>query len=164
MKVKECVSLIVKISGCIDMNKVASLILVLMVFSGQFALAQVYRWVDEQGNVHFGDKKPKKQHVEDISSAVSKTNIDESSRTLKKLENVHAENEGERQVREGREKEDRNEQIRQKNICAGARRDLRILQGRVFFTDKDGKSYDISEAQRKIRAAKFEAEIRTHCS
>ena len=44
-----------------------SLILVFILLSAPAVQAQMYRWVDVEGKVHFSDKKPKDAKAEDIS-------------------------------------------------------------------------------------------------
>jgi hypothetical protein len=36
-----------------------------------FAGAQVYKWVDEKGQVHFGDRPPEEQKVEELALPLS---------------------------------------------------------------------------------------------
>ena len=40
------------------------------------ASAEVYKWVDENGKVHFGDRAPEKKSAEEISAQLEKTNVD----------------------------------------------------------------------------------------
>src|SRR5690606_33482151 len=49
--------------------------------------AEVYRWVDEDGNVHYSDKKPKTD-AEDITRQVSKQNIDTSLDEQRRVQQI----------------------------------------------------------------------------
>lgn len=44
------------------------------------ALAEVYKWVDENGKVHFGDRAPADKPAENIADSLEKTNVDEASK------------------------------------------------------------------------------------
>ncbi len=46
------------------------------------AFSEVYKWVDENGKTHFGDKAPAKETAEDIAASLEKTNVDSSSKTV----------------------------------------------------------------------------------
>jgi len=55
------------------MNKV--IILILLVFSN-ISYGGIYKWVDEQGKVHFGDNKPQHHEAENIQVEInSYTNV-----------------------------------------------------------------------------------------
>ncbi|MBV1905438.1 MAG: DUF4124 domain-containing protein [Pseudomonadales bacterium] len=139
------------------------IILFFMCMPLSLASAEVYRWLDAEGNVHFGDKKPEHLKADDISREVSETNIDESSANIEKLGNILLESEGEKQLKAKKEYSEQQNQRQKKQACNNARKQLRILNGRVSFVDDNGKSYDISEQQRKIEATKLEAEIHKRC-
>ena len=145
------------------MKNICQILVICVSFSTYCSYAEVYRWVDDDGNVHFSDKKPEQNDVEDISERVSKTNIDESSKAMRRLDQVHSETEGGKQVRNKKENSDRITQERQNRICEKARGDLRILRGRVVFVDENGVTRTISESQRKIEAEKLETEIKKRC-
>jgi len=146
------------------MKKYWSILLFSFSFITYSGGAEVYRWVDDDGNVYFSDKKPAKNDVEDISEKISITNIDESSEAMQRLDRVLSESEGEIQIRGKREQKKLLEQKQLNSVCERAQNELRILRGRVVFVDEKGESYNISEKQRKIRAAKLEAEIKLRCT
>ena len=139
---------------------------ILLIFCSFISISgntEVYRWVDDDGNVHFSDKKPAEKDAEEISDKLSETNIDESSEAMRRLDQVLSESVGEKQIRGKIEKKARLEKEHRNSVCEKARNELRILKGRVVFVDENGDSYDISEAQRKVEAAKLEARINQHC-
>lgn len=146
------------------MKNYCRILLICYSFFAYSGHAEVYRWVDDDGNVHFSDKKPEQSNVEDISERIGNTNIDESSEAMRRLDQVLSETVGEKQVRDKKETDDRRAREHQNRICAEARKDLRILKGRVVFVDKNGVSQSISESQRKIEAEKLETEIKNRCN
>jgi len=139
------------------------ILLIFCSFIANSGIAEVYRWVDDDGNVHFSDKKPAEMEAEDISKKIANTNIDESSEAMQRLDRVLSESEGEKQIRGKTEKKARLEQEQRNRVCERARKELSILKGRVVFVDKNGESYNLSEAQRKVQASELEAEINQHC-
>lgn len=128
------------------------------------AYAQVYQWIDEQGKVHYSDRKPTKTQAENISDSVKQTNIDKSRDSTRKLEEVFTkESSSEAQYRRKKQREQEEQAQALANQCQKAREQLKTLQGRVYFVDKQGKEYNISEKERQQRVKAFEADIRKHC-
>ena len=73
---------------------ILSLILVVSVNSS----AEVYRWTDANGKVHFGDQKPKAT-AENITAKVKATNVDTSTNEHQKLETMfRKENDADREI------------------------------------------------------------------
>ncbi len=56
--------------------KVACALLLLLCLPAQ---AEVYKWVDDNGKVHFGDRAPAEKKAEAIDSQLEKINIDHAS-------------------------------------------------------------------------------------
>ncbi|WP_179957657.1 DUF4124 domain-containing protein [Exilibacterium tricleocarpae] len=130
-----------------------------------WAPAEVYRWVDENGKVHFSDRKPQgKAAAEDISEAVSKTNIDDSTQQNQKLGDVFPkETAAEKALRQRQTQERQTRRQQHDKDCKRARKLLDVLRGRVYFVDENGQPYNISERERKEREAKLQAEINQYC-
>ncbi len=145
------------------MKNCSRILLICFSFFAYFSHAEVYRWIDEDGNVHFSDKKPEQIDAEDISERISNTNIDESSEAMRRLDQVLSETVGEKQVRDKELINDRKAQEHLERVCAKAREDLRILRGRVVFIDENGVSQSVSESQREVEAKKLESEIQNRC-
>ena len=47
----------------------ALIVLVVFLFSPNAALAEMYKWIDDAGNVHYGDKPPSKIQSEKMKAA-----------------------------------------------------------------------------------------------
>ncbi len=59
------------------------LLLVCLMFAGlPFAYAEVYKWVDEDGNVHFTDTPPPKQKIEEVKIQRAATPVAQSAGTV----------------------------------------------------------------------------------
>lgn len=126
--------------------------------------AKVYKWVDENGKVHFGDRVQAgaENKAEDISDEVSKQNID--SGTSKALE-------AKKSLFQGKTNAEQNLEIRQQNehnanmaaYCQEIARRLSIIQGRVIFVNEDGTTEDRTEVERQQEEKKVRAEWEANC-
>ncbi|MBR9912212.1 MAG: DUF4124 domain-containing protein [Gammaproteobacteria bacterium] len=127
-------------------------------------VAEVYQWRDEQGRVHFSDRKPPDRKTKVEAREVEVSNIDESSAEREKLGKLFqpataAEQKLQRQQAQQRQRD----QLERAQQCTEARQQLLILQGPVYFTREDGSTYTISEAEREQKAAAAAAWIASHC-
>ncbi len=126
--------------------------------------AEVYQWRDENGKVHFSDKKPKQQKVNDISESVESVNVDESRQERDKLGRLFKPETAEEKAHKQRKAaQEHNNKIRREQRCAKAKKGLEILRGPVYFTREDGSSYDISTEEQARRVAKLERAIQKNC-
>jgi hypothetical protein len=127
---------------------VEKLILGFFVILSLSAHAEVYRWTDANGKIHFGDQKPKTT-AENITEKVKKTNVDTSTSEHQKLEAMfRKENTADREYQE--QQAQPNPDLVQH--CAEAKDYLNKISGRVQFLDEQGQPIHISEAERNERA------------
>jgi hypothetical protein len=135
-------------------------------FSSQIALAEIYKWVDADGNVHFGDKPTDPAHANEARPVELKSNYQPSVRTAEEQEAYDLEQRRivqRNEMRRNYEAEERQalEESRQKqkaDLCAAYEKDLEELTTAkldngvlkiVYITDESGKSVS-SERQREI--------------
>lgn len=122
--------------------------------------AEVYRWVDSNGKVHYTDKKPA-EDAEDITKAVNQQNIDTSSEELRKVETImRKENDADREYTQQQQHE--KNQVRQSR-CHRAKVRLQEITGNVIFVDDDGKVAKITEKERQQMVAEVNATISENC-
>ncbi len=127
-------------------------------------LGEVYQWRDENGKLHFSDKKPKRVEVNDISESVTNVNVDESGEERAKMERLFKpETPQERALREQKAAQQAQRKAKNARQCEEARDALEILRGPVYFTREDGSSYDISKEEQAKRVAKLERQIKRNC-
>lgn len=126
--------------------------------------AGVYRWVDEQGNVHFGDK-PHGVDAEEVqikspprSETPAQNGTVDRERLLRALEAERLERAEQRQARE-RERAEREQR------CFEARDDLRRLEtaGVVYELDSDGRRRVLSDSERGQALAAARARVQRWC-
>ncbi len=124
------------------------------------AQAEVYRWTDDQGKVHYSDKKPAAE-AENITRAVSKQNLDTSSAETKKVAAIlRRENQADRAHAERLARE---EEKRRLPLCNAARKRMSVIKGYVIFIDDQGKVVQTSEAERQQKIAETQAIIDANC-
>jgi hypothetical protein len=130
------------------------------------SLSEIYRWVDNQGKVHFSDKKPPStEAAEDISGQLQPLNSDSSASETAKLQQVfQGETPEEQAYRQQQQAQQQQQEDLREQGCQKARQQLSILRGRVAFIDPDGKEVVITEEERARRADELDRQIRQHCS
>ena len=123
------------------------------------AHAEVYRWTDANGKVHFSDKRPKSA-AEDITEKVKQTNVDTSTAERQKLETLfRKENEADREYKRQQAQPDTALLLR----CKEAKNYLETISGRVQFIDKEGKAVVVTEEERKRRVIEMQTLINERC-
>ncbi len=158
----------VRVIVCLGLGRplLASLLLVPVILSGlpPASAATIYQWRDENGKLHFSDKKPKHQPAQDISGTVGNVNVDDSGAERAKLQRLFKPATAEEKALQRRQQQQAAQQARQRRTqCDKARRYLAVLRGPVYFSREDGSTYDISEDERRQRVAEVEAQIRANC-
>ena len=121
--------------------------------------AEVYRWTDANGKVHYGDKKPKAA-AEDITEKVKQVNVDTSTAERQKLETIfRKENDADREYKKQQAKPDAELLI----WCKEARQYLKDISGRVQFIDKDGRPVKVTMDERDQKVAETQSMIKKRC-
>jgi len=149
--------------GFLGLKRVCTFIMACLLMHCSNAWSEVYKWTDENGQIHFGDRAPANKHSDNISSRLDNINIS-TDLTSPELMLKHAEQ------KEARKNEKRQELIElQKKLptlseaCVKAKRYLSTIEGRVVFTDKHGKEMKVSEQERKNEVLKMKQMIRQKC-
>jgi len=129
---------------------------------GSTVLAATYQWRDENGQLHFSDKPPANQQATDISEQLKNTNIDEGyQKVLPELERIQRRLSAEAAVQKDQSKDNSSSEIDQ--ACQQARRELRVLQGRVAFFDESGNQVKVTESERQRMASELQSDIEEYC-
>lgn len=141
-----------------------SLLFVFILFGPVLAQAEMYRWVDDEGKVHFSDKKPGDREAEDISERVKRQNTDYGGRSAKQQLEQYDRNRAARSTeREQKQQLTSKGEEQRKQACNKARRELRIIKGRVIFLDKNNKEIKVTEKERAQKALVLEQQIKKYC-
>jgi len=128
----------------------------------QGAVAAAYKWVDDKGETHYSQTPPSATKVEVIRTPASS---DSAPAVTAPQTGTSAPSEpaaGAADTPEAAKAEDA--AIREKN-CAGARRNLELLQttGEVTVKDANGLLHVLTPDERKTRSEEAEKNIKEYC-
>lgn len=133
-------------------------------FASINAHAEVYRWVDEQGNVHFGDKAHANKQAQDITDDIQLKNIDHSAdRTQQSLQQIELRQQAQSIESQQRQAQQQDKGQKLNQACRDAKQRLSILQGRVIFIDENGNEVKRSEQERQQRADALQRDVKQYC-
>ncbi|MFC6633618.1 DUF4124 domain-containing protein [Microbulbifer taiwanensis] len=123
---------------------------------------ELYRWVDKDGKVHFSDRPPAEAAAENIEDELRPINTaDATAPRDRSVRRQQANPQQEYENRQRQQQQERQQKVAQ--ACNHARRELRMLQGRVAFIDGQGKEIKMTERERQQMAARLQGEIRRAC-
>jgi hypothetical protein len=127
--------------------------------------AEVYRWVDEQGQVHYDDQ-PRDSKTREINppAAPGGAAAGDSGRMEKTRKLLNAYEAERQQAREEKAERQAQAQERQRK-CINAKDDLRQYQesGSVYRLDGEGKRIYLSNAEREALIARYRESIAKWC-
>jgi hypothetical protein len=128
--------------------------------------ADIYKWTDAQGRVHFSDQPSGGQTpAEPVEVRDYKPGSDEATRQIierrDRLTNASADKAARTDSNALREAALK---ARTEKHCAEAREHLRKISGRVVFHDEDGKPVRVSEQERAAKQREAQDWIRAHCA
>lgn len=147
------------------------LLAILLLLSSTTAFAELNKWVDAQGKVHYSDQPPppnvKSETLrtsppapasEAASAPAAPKTISEREAELKKVQQAKKE------ADERAAQEQANREIERTN-CASARENLRTLQAgtRIVEIDAQGEYSYLEDSQRQKRIAGAQEEIKKWC-
>lgn len=128
--------------------------------------AKLYKWVDEQGNVTYSERKPQNREVETIR--LRGATLD-SSGAQEKLDQLNDRANAQQKDREFAKNSasataERNE--RMANNCKIAQENMRILRttSRIQDKDTDGEAYFLDEAGIQAKMAQTQQQIDNNCN
>ncbi|OOG21457.1 DUF4124 domain-containing protein [Thioalkalivibrio denitrificans] len=152
------------------MKKLVSIMLAGVLFAG-IADAQIYRWVDEHGNVHFGDCPPPECPAVEVPvrPGPSKEELERAQERLERLrEEQRRAEEIRRQEAEAarlRKEEEQRIAAYRKSRCILARQNLHVLEVRrpVYYIDERGERVYLDDKTRTAEMERLRAEIVEFC-
>ena len=145
--------------------KATYLILIVSILTSFSVHAEVYKWIDKQGNVHYTDRSVKDSremnvYVEDAKKKLVKTD----ARAEKRRKLVDAMQE-DRKEKEKLKKQERKRKLNLKRKCQWAKDQLRGYEtaGGIYSLDKDGERVILSDKERKKTTSRLRTDIKKHC-
>ncbi|PHS70335.1 MAG: energy transducer TonB [Methylophaga sp.] len=150
----------------IDYLRQSFLAAAITLLPGQLILADVYKWVDENGETHYSQLKPKSQQA-DLIKAPPPPAIDPKLAQERLDELIHQQQADEKTKIEQKLKSDfaaDNAEKQQQN-CASAKKGLQQYQdySRTKEVDADGNMIRISEQHRQQKIQQHQNDVKTHC-
>lgn len=129
------------------------------------ASAQVYRWVDKDGKVHYSDQKPPGASADELAIQSQPSDPEAAEKAMAELK---AQNQGLDEA-DAQRKADAADAARAKQqkqkLCDAARADLGLLMAanRYFTVDSKGERVYDSDAQLEARRAQARARVAENC-
>lgn len=141
-------------------------LLFLLPFVAGAASAEVYRWVDEQGQVHFEDHSQAQSANGARSYAPPAAVVDDPQQRMDKTRKLLNAYQAERQQAREQKQQRQQEQAKRTRQCAIARDRLRQYQqyGAVYRLDDAGKRVYLSEQERAALIQRSRDDIARWCS
>jgi hypothetical protein len=129
-------------------------------------VAEIFKWVDGEGKVHYGDSPPQEQNAETIKPPPSPSD----SAVLQSRSRLDALRDGEPAVQpdkvRGRQRQasDEKEEAR-KRRCHNAQTQLRVLEmgGPVFHVDDQGNRVYLEDAERATKLESAHKVVKADC-
>ncbi|WP_127474729.1 DUF4124 domain-containing protein [Sulfurivermis fontis] len=130
--------------------------------------AGVYKWVDEQGQVHFGERPPARAQAQELqlkvlpaAPAATPTEAerrDNEQRLLRAFEE-------ERELKKAQEEQSRKEQAQRERNCILARDRLRRYRsaGSLYNLDQQGNRVTLGENERAAAEQRAEQDVARWC-
>lgn len=154
-----------------DFNTLIRLIAVCLAFSySSSGICNIYKWVDDQGNVHYGQQQPAnatsekmdiQRHAPQDTSTYKRPSLNKQDPQAeeKNADEAEANDEEKKQPKTAAEKKKHNE------ACAQARQQLSTMQsiGRIRSKDKDGNISYLSQPQKEARMKQLRDLISRQC-
>lgn len=126
------------------------------------SLAQVHRWVDADGRVHFGDSKSAQnvKNKQDISRDVSRVNIDGGAKYTEKVrEQRQAEAQADSDLAQLEQQKRAQTRAQYLPVCKRLRQEMQIIESGepVRFLNDDGSEKIVKDKDRGEQLANWRA-------
>jgi hypothetical protein len=125
--------------------------------------AEVFRWTDANGQVHFSDHARAPSAAKEVEIDTSKMNITSELSSPEQLQRQAEDLDALRQQKLEQWQSKRKDQPTKDDWCNWARSYLQTIVGRVVFLDDNNQAVKVSEKERKERAQKLAKEIEKRC-
>lgn len=146
------------------------LLIICLLFSLPVQAKEMFRWLDEDGKVHFSDEPPEKRPdmAEEVEiKAPPKLGQDDNVRAIEERTLRLLQQENAREKAELREqlKAAESQAERMRPRCAQARRDVRSLSGPVKYRNSEtGELEDVSEERREADLERISKWVKENCA
>lgn len=136
--------------------------------SGAALASDIYKWVDEEGNVHYGDKPigAQSERMAIESRPTDSSRVAAETQSLMASRNAAADRRAEMDAAAAEQAEMRAEAEQRAERCASARAQMQrmITARRVYQEDENGERVYLDDAERDAARARVEKQIDDYCS
>lgn len=139
--------------------------LLVLLAIGAPAMAGMYKWVDEQGNVHYSQQPPPGQQAETVKAPPPPPSgaADEAARWKKQAEDFEERQADRAKAADEAQKAEAQEEQRKAN-CEIARKNLQTLTSRGQISIKEGDTYRrLPEEERQAKIAEAQKQVDEFC-
>ena len=133
------------------------------------APAEIYKWVDDEGKVHYGEKPPntttdKAVETIKIKDDVGTSDSQRANEALKKKSESLNENRKKRKKEKLAKKKEASQQAKKKEACEAAKKLLTFYQApRAAITEGDEYTW-LDEEQKQVKIKETKALIKKICN
>lgn len=143
-----------------------AILLLLYLFTASGDVAAAYRWVDENGQTHFGDRPPAGAVSDEIRMAQPAVDVDTAARERKQRMNEFLEQSDKERAERNKVKA-REEAIAaaQEARCQQLRGRLKHLQrvSRIYRINNDGERVYVDDEENERLRREFSAKVHNEC-
>ena len=148
-----------------DLNIKISIVFILF-FTSTLSIAEMYKWVDEDGNTHYSEKPPVADVEVETIAPPPPVDTNKAQQELQKtLEQANSLREGRVAANEEKQKE-KNEAEQKKQQCQQLKEKLEVMEyrPRASKKDEDGNIVRLGEEERQKEIANTKKQISEKCN
>lgn len=129
------------------------------------ASAQVYKWVDEKGVTHYGERPPQGRKAKEVGERLANPAPAPGKHAQPNWKDKELEFRSRRIEAEQAENKQKQQQANQRKACNAARDRLARMKtaSGMYRLDENGQRVYQSEAENKAAIANLEQQIAQHC-
>jgi len=142
------------------------LFFVLSVFFSMSANAGVYRWVDADGNTHFGDRPPANASSREVEVNAPEVSNDASAQEReRRMRDFLSEQQKEREARQADQAKVAEEQAKKAELCTRMRAELKNLArvSTFYRLDENGDRVYVTEEENDQVRKDFRKKVKEAC-
>ena len=140
-----------------------------LTFAGGATANEIYRWVDADGNVHYGDRPsgaPTEQRLQLTYARTDGSAVEKRVQDRLDAQSARAEAQAEQQKAAQEAAEDAEIAAERQKACESARARLETYRSsrRLYRSDENGERVYLDEEQRQAANRKIEEQIAEYCN
>jgi hypothetical protein len=148
-----------------------SITLCLILFFIGLADAAIYKWIDKEGNVHYGEFPPPECEAQEVSPLPGPT-IEETERAQERLKKLREQQRRRAEIRRQakeverqKKEEEKQNRIYRKKRCIMAWQNLHVLELKrpVYHINEDGERVYLDDETRSAEINRLREEIEKYC-